>query len=63
MIDSYSLGDDFRFGPKGHPKNPNVIDNTRPIKHAVAPGCPDGDPKGFHLVQRTSTVNGQIGQD
>ena len=63
MIDSYDLGDDFRFGPKGHPKNPNVISMTRPIKHAVCPGCSDGDPKGFHRIQRPSTVDGEIGRD
>lgn len=63
MIESYSLGDDNRFNKRMWPENPNVIDNSRPLNHAVAPGAPDGDPKGFHFIQRPNTVSGEVGND
>lgn len=63
-LERYTLGDDALGNPVAYVPAKEIIDVTRPIRHANAPGCPDGDCKGFEVVSRPGrTLHGPIGQD
>lgn len=64
-LTKYTLGDDNLGNPRACELNREEIrDIIKPINHAPAPGCPDGDCKGFVSVAKPNTrYKGPVGQD